>query len=487
MDGSFSGQIIIMEKLMKNSLGNPQKKYSQKKYSENLTILKTLIGLSIPTILEQLLSTLLQYVDTAMVGQLGEQATASISVTTNITWLVSSIPSALATATLAMIAKAVGAKDRDLVRRISGQLMTAVIVIGVVLSIVSIIMAPLIPGLMDAEEEIHRPATVYFIIISVPLVFRTASTVFGAAIRAAQNTKTPMMINFIANMINVALNAILIYGCHLGVTGAAIGSAISYTAGGVLMYGAYKKNATLSGAESACDRKRDTDIAHTGHIFSFDKDIIKELLHLSLPVLGTNVVTCLGYVFFAGMVSGMGTTVFAAHSIAVTAETIFYIPGYGLRTATSALVGLSYGEKDAKKLLIVSRLSVALTVVMMLFSGVVLYFTAYPLMRIFTSSSEAAAIGARMLKIVAFTEPFFGLMVVLEGILYGLGRTRYAFFVESGSMWGIRILFTFLCVKIWGLGLVNVWYCMIADNICKALLLAVPFVFCSRKILDVNR
>ncbi len=187
------------------------------------------------------------------------------------------------------------------------------------------------------------------------------------------------------------------------------------------------------------------------------------------------------------MVSGMGTTVFAAHSIAVTAETIFYIPGYGLRTATSALVGLSYGEKDAKKLLIVSWLSVALTVMMMLFSGVLLYFTAYPLMRIFTSSSEAAAIGARMLRIVAFTEPFFGLMVVLEGILYGLGRTRYAFFVESGSMWGIRILFTFLCVKIWGLGLVNVWYCMIADNICKALLLAVPFVFCSRKILDVNR
>ncbi len=486
---------------MKSSLRNPQKKYS-----ENLTILKTLIGLSIPTILEQLLSTLLQYVDTAMVGQLGEQATASISVTTNITWLVSSIPSALATATLAMIAKAVGAKDRDLVRRISGQLMTAVIVIGAVLSTISIIMAPFIPELMDAEEEIHRPATVYFIIISVPLVFRTASTVFGAAIRAAQNTKTPMMINFIANMMNVVLNAILIYGCHLGVTGAAIGSAVSYTAGGILMYGAYKKNRVLSGTESACDRKRDADIAgstdiiartdtmeragiagRTGHIFSFDKDIIKELLHLSIPVLGTNVVTCLGYVFFAGMVSGMGTTVFAAHSIAVTAETIFYIPGYGLRTATSALVGLSYGEKDAKKLLIVSRLSVALTVMMMLFSGVLLYFTAYPLMRIFTSSSEAAAIGARMLRIVAFTEPFFGLMVVLEGILYGLGRTRYAFFVESGSMWGIRILFTFLCVKIWGLGLVNVWYCMIADNICKALLLAVPFVFCSRKILDVNR
>ncbi|MGN0480609.1 MAG: MATE family efflux transporter, partial [Lachnospiraceae bacterium] len=165
-------------------------KYKSDKYSESMAVLKTLITLSIPTILEQLLSTLLQYVDTAMVGQLGEQATASISVTTNINWLVNSVPSALATAALAMIARSIGAGNGEMVSRINAVLVKAVIGIGVVLGGICIIMAPFIPGLMGAEQGIHKAASVYFAIISVPLIFRAASSVFGAAIRATQNTKT---------------------------------------------------------------------------------------------------------------------------------------------------------------------------------------------------------------------------------------------------------------------------------------------------------
>ena len=79
-----------------------------------------------------------------------------------------------------------------------------------------------------------------------------------------------------------------------------------------------------------------------------------------------------------------------------------------------------------------------------------------------------------MLKMVAFSEPFFGLMIVLEGIYYGLGRTKYAFVTETSSMWGIRILFSFLCVRVWELDLRAVWYCMIADNVCKSVLFVLP-------------
>ena len=96
-------------------------------------------------------------------------------------------------------------------------------------------------------------------------------------------------------------------------------------------------------------------------------------------------------------------------------------------------------------------------------------------MRLFTPSERVVELGSAMLKIVAFSEPFFWLMVVLEGILYGLGRTGYAFFAETAGMWAVRILFTFLCVRVWGLGLNAVWYCKIADNICKALLFVIPF------------
>ena len=186
--------------------------------------------------------------------------------------------------------------------------------------------------------------------------------------------------------------------------------------------------------------------------------------------------SCFGYVVFASLVTGMGNTIFAAHSIAVTAETIFYIPGYGLRMATSTLVGISLGEGNRKKFEQVCRLSIVLTIGMMILSGAILYFTAYPLMCLFTPSEQAARIGAEMLRLVAFSEPFFGLMVVMEGIFYGLGRSKYPFYVETISMWGVRILLTFVCVRIWQLGLREVWYCMIADNVCKAVLLSVPFL-----------
>lgn len=433
--------------------------FIKKGVADNGDILRTLIALSIPTLLEEMLRTLLQYVDTAMVGRLGEQATAAVSVTTTITWLVNSISFAASVAVLAMISKAVGSGNEELVRKIAQQALLLTAVFGVVTGGVSIILSPYIPVWMGAEEAVRRPASVYFTIVSIPMLFRSATIILGAAIRGTKDTKTPMLINVGSNLLNAVLNYFLIYTAGLGVAGAAIASAISYTLAGMLMFTAYRRNRLLRWEWSS---------------FGIEKDLLRECTGIGVPVLGTNMASCLGYVVFAGLVSGMGTTVFAAHSIAVTAETMFYIPGYGLRTATSTLVGISLGENNERKLQAVSRLSILMTVGMMCISGVILYLVSYPLMCLFTPVPVVAGLGAEMLKLVAFSEPFFGLMVVLEGIYYGMGRTRYAFLAETGSMWGIRILFTFLCVTVWKLDLRAVWYCMIADNVCKALLFTLP-------------
>lgn len=433
--------------------------FIKKGAADNRDILRTLIALSIPTLLEEMLRTLLQYVDTAMVGRLGEQATAAVSVTTTITWLVNSISFAASVAVLAMISKAVGSGDEKLVRKIAQQALLLTAVFGVVTGGISILLSPYIPAWMGAEEAVRKPASVYFTIVSIPMLFRSATIILGAAIRGTKDTKTPMLINVGSNLLNAVLNYLLIYTAGLGVAGAAIASAISYTLAGMLMFAAYRRNRLLHWEWSS---------------FGIEKDLLKECAGIGVPVLGTNMASCLGYVVFAGLVSGMGTTVFAAHSIAVTAETMFYIPGYGLRTATSTLVGISLGENNKRKLQAVSRLSILMTVGMMCISGVVLYLVSYPLMCLFTPVPVVAGLGAEMLKLVAFSEPFFGLMVVLEGIYYGMGRTRYAFLAETGSMWGIRILSTFLCVTVWKLDLRAVWYCMIADNVCKALLFTLP-------------
>lgn len=430
-----------------------------KKSTDNREIFRMMITLSIPTILEEVLRTLLQYVDTAMVGRLGEQATAAVSVTTTITWLVNSISFAASVAVLAMISKAVGSGDEKLIKKISQQALLLTAVFGVVTGGVSVLLAPYIPIWMGAEEAVRRPASIYFTIVSLPMLFRSATIILGAAIRGTKDTRTPMFISFGSNLLNMVLNYLLIYTAGLGVTGAAIASAISYMLSGTLIFLAYRRKVQLNWKWSS---------------FQIGKELLRECADISVPVLLTNLTSCLGYVVFAGLVSGMGTAIFAAHSIAVTAETIFYIPGYGLRTATSTMVGISLGENNREKLGAVSRLSISLTVGMMFASGVVLYFVSYPLMCLFTPVERVASLGASMLKLVAFSEPFFGLMIVLEGIFYGMGRTRYAFLVETGSMWGIRILFTFLCVKVWQFDLRAVWYCMIADNVCKAVLFSIP-------------
>ncbi len=431
-------------------------------------LLKRLVVLSIPTMIEEILSTLMQYVDTAMVGHLGEKATASVSVTTTIGWLVGSMAFAMGSAILALISQAYGANDRKKGRKFAGQALLLTVVLGIVLGAVSCALSPFIPGWMGAEKAIRRQASLYFTIISIPMFFRVSSAILGSAVRATQNTKTPMMISMFSNLLNVILNYLLIYTAGLGVTGAAIATALSFTVGGALMLMLFLRTDFFYPPAEGKEYSRIS--------IRPDKKVLSEICSIGIPVMGTSVVSTLGYVVFAGMVSGMGTTVFAAHSIAVTAEEIFYIPGYGLRTATSALVGAAIGERNQRKFSMYCRIAVSLTVCMMLLSGLILFFVAKPLMSIFTPSEEVIEIGSEMLKLVAFSEPFFGLMVVMQGILYGMGKTRYAFWAEAVSMWGVRILFTALVVYVWHLGLREVWYCMIACNVTKAILLTLPFV-----------
>ena len=419
----------------------------------------SLISLSIPTILEEILSTLLQYVDTAMVGRLGEKATAAVSTTTTIGWLIHSIPGAIAVAMLALASKANGAGDEKKLKKLAGQSIVYAFVIGIILETLALVLSPYIPVWMGVEADIVKPASLYFSVTSITLVFRTSSRVFAAMIRSIKDTKSPMYISVAENVLNVLLNIVFIYKLELGVLGAAIASCISFGMGGIAMLAMMLSKEKLR--PSFVDIKPDTSI-------------MPEVFKIGFPALGTTVISCLGYIVFASMVSGMGTTIFAAHSIAITAEEIVYIPGYGLRAATSTLVGNALGEGNVPKLKATQRVAILMTILIMVVNGTLLYIFAYPLMQLFTNSVNVAMIGSQMLKLVSFSEPFFGLMIVLEGISYGMGEVKHVFACESVSMWGVRILCAFICVKIFGLGLTAVWLCMIADNICKAVLL---FIF----------
>ncbi|SDI53394.1 putative efflux protein, MATE family [Pseudobutyrivibrio sp. 49] len=430
-----------------------------KKNNSLFNIFISVVVVALPTMLEQILSVLMQYVDTAMVGRLGANATAAVSTSTTITWLVGSIPVAFGVGAMTQIAQAIGSGEHHKISQVAKASLVFAIGVGAVVEIICLAACPFVASWMGASAEVAPAATRYFFWISVPIIFKSLNIILSAAIRATKDTKTPMYIGVGANILNVVLDYLLIYTFNLGVDGAAYATCIS---------------AIFSGVMTLMVFLRHKEFKMEGPILSIEREIISRMWRLSLPVLLINVASTSGYVVFAGLVSHMGTIIFAAHSIAVGAEELFYIGGYGFKSAANTMVGISYGEQNHDKYHAVCVSSILATVLIMTLSGVLLYVFATPLMGFFTNDSDVIALGSKVLKMVAFNEPFFGLYIISEGIYYGLGRTKYPFVVEFGGMWLVRILSTYIGIHYFGFGLVGVWCCMIADNVLKAIMLAVP-------------
>ncbi len=422
-------------------------------------IFLSVVAVALPTMLEQILSVLMQYVDTAMVGRLGANATAAVSTSTTITWLIGSIPVAFGVGAMTMIAQAIGAGEKHKISQVAKISLIFAIGVGAVIEVICLGVSPFVAGWMGASAEVAPAATRYFFWISIPIVFKSLNIILAAAIRATKDTKTPMYIGIGANVLNVVLDYILIYTVGLGVDGAAYATCISSMFGGLMTLIVFLRH---------------KEFKFEGSFFDVERDITRRMWKLAIPVLLINVASTSGYVVFAGLVSHMGTIIFAAHSIAVGAEELFYIGGYGFKSAANTMVGIAYGEQDHEKYHAVCVSSIIATLGIMTISGILLFFFAEPLMGFFTNDPEVIALGAIVLKMVAFNEPFFGLYIITEGIYYGLGKTKYPFIIESGGMWIVRILSTFIGIHFFNQGLIYVWCCMIADNVLKAIFLMIP-------------
>ena len=275
-------------------------------------MIPVIFSLAWPTMLEQLMQTAVQYIDTAMVGGLGTSATAAVGATTTVNWLVGSTISALAVGFLSIIAKAYGAGDEKLASRVVSQAVLATLVSGIIFTILTLSLSGMVPVWMQVDPAIQKLSSTYFFILYMPMLPRAATIIFGTALRAAGDTKTPMQIGIWVNIINVILNFILIYGVDLGVIGAAIASAIAFTVGGVAITIKLWKHPMLS---------------PKGQSFKPDKEILRPCLKVAFPNMLQRFGTSLGYVFFASMINSLGEISTAAHTIANTVESAFYIPG----------------------------------------------------------------------------------------------------------------------------------------------------------------
>ncbi len=442
----------------------------------NLPMIGVILTLAWPTMLEQLMQTAVQYIDTAMVGSLGTQATAAVGATTTVNWLIGSSISALSVGFLSFIARAYGAKDKEGASRAVSQAVLAVLFMGTIFTILPLALSGVIPAWMQVDEAIRPLASRYFFILYIPMIPRAASIIFGTVLRAAGDTRTPMKVGILVNLINVVLNFFMIYptrpmtlfglqftmpGAGWGVVGAAVASAIAFAVGGIRITMVLWKHPMVS---------------PKGQKFVPDMQILRPCLKVALPNMLQRFGTSLGYVAFAAMINSLGDVSTAAHTIANTVESAFYIPGYGMQTAAATLAGNAYGAGDKDRMNELARMFIPLEITLMIFSGGCLFAFAPFLMQIFSDAEEVILLGSIVLRMVAVSEPFYGFSIIMEGMMQGVGNTKIPFLYNIIGMWGVRIVGTFLCTQLLHMTLVSAWACMILHNLLIFTLYCIRYV-----------
>ena len=437
------------------------------------SMLGVVFSLAWPTMLEQFTQTAVQYIDTAMVGSLGTEATAAVGATGTVNWLIGSIVSAVGIGFLAFIAKQIGAGRPDQAKKASAQACLMTLLSGILLTVATQLSADYVPVWMQVDPEIRNLASGYFRILYLPMLFRSASILLGTVLRSAGDTRTPMRIGMVVNGMNMLLNFLLIYpsrtisvfgfgipvpGAGLGVTGAAWASAAAFVYGGAAMAVALWKHPAVS---------------PRGQSFRPDPKILKPCFRVALPNLAQRFATSFGYVVFASMINSLGGISTAAHTIANTVESAFYIPGWGMQTAAATLSGHAFGARNHSRLKQLGSTILPLEVGLMILSGGLLFLFAEPLVCLFSRDKNVIRLGTTVLRMVAVSEPFYGVPIVVEGLMQGVGKTTASFIYNLIGMWAVRITGTFLCTQVLGLGLVAAWGCMIGHN----LLLFALFVY----------
>lgn len=435
-----------------------------------------ILSLAWPTMLEQLMQTAVQYIDTAMVGALGTTATAAVGATTTVNWLINSSISALSIGFLSFIAQSFGAGNKQAAKRAVAQTVLTVLTVGIFFTVLTVSLSGVIPIWMQVDLDIRQLASQYFLILYLPMIPRTATIIFGTVLRAAGDTKKPMLIGILVNLINIVLNFLLIYptrtvkllafsftmpGAGFGVIGAAIASAIAFTIGGIYITVVLWKHPLVS---------------PRGQSIRPDLEILRPCLKVAFPNMLQRFGTSLGYVAFASMINSLGAVAAAAHTIANTVESAFYIPGYGMQTAAATLAGNAYGAKDKKRMHDLASMFIPIEILLMIFTGSCLFLFAPNLMRIFSTSEEVIRLGTTVLRMVAVSEPFYGFSIIVEGMMQGVGKTKEPFVYNLIGMWLVRNVGTLICIQFLGLGLVAAWGCMILHNMLLFVLFLITYL-----------
>ncbi len=426
-----------------------------------------------PTIVEQVLMTIVSYVDTAMVGSIGVNATSAIAVNTSIIWLIDGFIGGVGVGFSVLVSKFIGEGRLEQAREVIRQSILSMVILGLAITgIVELILAPHLADWMGADAAIRDSARNYLFIVGSTKLFSVFLAVGGAIVRGTGDTRLPMVLNLINNLINIVLNFLFIYpsrtlhilgvavrvwGAGLGVEGAAIGTAGSFAVSGTLMLLAL------------FNKKSIVAITPKDH-FAPNFKILRSVTSLAVPAILERVVLSSGQIIVTSLVTGIGNVALSAHHLANSAESICYMPVFGFSLAATTLVAQALGAGDKELAVTYAKKSVWYSLVMMVCTSVVLFVFAPYLIRIFIRDAAVIEMGASVLRIEAFVEPLSAIATVASGAFRGAGDTKWPFYISVIGMWVVRITLAAVLVKGFGMGLYGVWIPMALDWAVRGLL-----------------
>ena len=405
-----------------------------------------IVSLSIPSILAQISATVMFFIDASMVGHLGAKASAAIGLVESTGWLMGGLASAANMGFSVQVAHFIGANDFEAARRVLRQSIVCCMIWALLISLMSVLIAPFLPYWLGGTEEIAHDASLYFAIFGLCGIFFQMEGLAGSMLKCSGNMKIPSILNIGMCVMDVCFNYLFIYILELGVMGAAIGTGLAMLiTAALMMYFLLVKSKMLA------------LVARPGS-FKPKEDTIRTAFKIGAPMGLQHMLMGGAYVVSTLIVAPLGTIAIAAHSLAITVESLCYMPGFGIAEAATTLVGQGIGAGQTLLTRSFARMSVGLGIAVMTVMGVLMWTFAPELMSLMSPVEEVIAQGTQVLRIEAWAEPLFAAAIVCNGVFIGAGDTLIPAIMSLGSMWAVRLTLAATLAPRYGLK--GVWTAM---------------------------
>ena len=399
--------------------------------------------LSLPAILTQITTIAMQYIDSAMVGALGADASAAIGLVASSTWLFGGVTAAVSAGFSVQVAHRIGAGEDTEARTVVRHGLAAALTLAALLALLGLGICRQLPCWLGGGAEICADASAYFLTFSLMLPFSQLNSLTAGFLQCAGDMVTPSVLNAVMCGLDVVCNALLIP--HFGVLGAGMGTALAC--------------ALVSLAMGWCCCVRNAQLRlRRGETHAFRPEILKKAFRIGAPVAVQEIAMNGAMVASTMILAPLGAAAIAANSFAVTAESLCYMPGYGVGSAATTLVGRSVGAGDAAQARRYGNICTALGGALMGCTGLLIMIFCPCVFRLLTPVAEVRTLAAQALRIGLLAEPLFGVSIAAAGALRGAGDTLVPSLLNLGSIWIVRLGLSLLLVG--KLGLRGMWIAM---------------------------